>query len=201
MRTRNKVWIFFGILLLAFAVLNFGYFSANLRLLLRGRQAATHSSSNTEGPANAKPARADYLEIPSLGISAPVIYAAEKNEAAYQKALKQGVVHFPQTALPGQEGNCYIFGHSSDYIWSRGNYKSIFATLPSIKKGEEILISDSQGAEYSYTVIDTAVVAANDLSVLNQDTKGKRILTLQTSYPVGTALKRFIVRAEMIGDK
>lgn len=201
MRTRNKILILIGILFLGLVVLNFGYFSANMRFLLRGRQAVPHSSTSTDVSALPKLMRADYLEIPSLDISAPVIYASEKNEAAYQKALKQGVVHFPQTALPGQEGNCYIFGHSSDYIWSGGKYKSVFATLPSIKKGDKILISDSQGTEYIYKVTDTAVVAANDLSVLSQETNGKKILTLQTSYPVGTALKRFIARAEIAGNE
>src|SRR5438093_1507422 len=77
----------------------------------------------------------NLLEISSLGIKAPVVYVDQANETAFQAALKDGVVHYPGTALPGQPGNVYIFGHSSDYFWSNGHYKTIFASLPQIKKG------------------------------------------------------------------
>jgi LPXTG-site transpeptidase (sortase) family protein len=139
----------------------------------------------------------DKLSIESLGIEAPVIYINEKGEDAYQAALQRGVVHFPGTALPGELGNAYIFGHSSDFAWNRSPYRAIFALLTEVKLGAEIKISDSEGRIYSYFVTGTKVVSPKDMSVLDQHGKTKKILTLQTSYPLGTALRRFIVTAEM----
>ncbi|MDQ7814673.1 MAG: class E sortase [Patescibacteria group bacterium] len=136
--------------------------------------------------------------IKNLGIDAPVVYIEEKNEAAYQAALKKGVVHFPGTALPGELGNVYIFGHSSDYAWADSPYRAVFALLTEIEVGDEIRISDSKGGVFVYRVIETRVVTPKDLSVLDQRGKQKKLLTLQTSYPLGTALRRFIVLAEAI---
>lgn len=136
------------------------------------------------------------LSIDSLNIRVPIVYVYAATEKEFQAGLIDGVVHYPGTALPGQAGNCYIFGHSSDYIWSKGKYKTIFAPLPKTTIGTEIVISDNQGVKFVYTVIDSKKVSAKDLSVLKQDYT-KKILTLQTSYPVGTALARWVVVAEM----
>jgi LPXTG-site transpeptidase (sortase) family protein len=139
----------------------------------------------------------DRLIIESLGIEAPVIYIDEKGEDAYQAALLRGVVHFPGTALPGEFGNGYIFGHSSDFAWNRSPYRAIFALLTEIKLGAEISLSDAEGRIHIYRVTGTKVVSPKDMSVLDQQGNAKKILTLQTSYPLGTALRRFIVTAEM----
>ncbi len=137
------------------------------------------------------------IYIDRLSIVAPIIYTKENNESAFQKALQNGVVHFPGTAQVGQLGNFYVFGHSSDYVWTAGNYKTVFALLPKIEIGEKIVVSDSEGKAYVYTVLETKVVSPNDLSVLDQGENKRKLLTVQTSYPLGTALKRFIVVAEM----
>ena len=195
MTKRNKIFIVIGLVLGLFILLNFNYLWANCVFLFRGNKVVyNQGNGNNIKSGLSEPNR---LAIASLGVNAPIVYIQEKNEKAYQGALMEGVVHFPDTALPGQVGNCYIFGHSSDYIWGKGKYKSIFATLPSIKKGEFIEITDQTGNAFVYEVFDSFVVAANDVSVLNQETGGKKLLTLQTSYPIGTALKRFIVQAEL----
>lgn len=137
------------------------------------------------------------LTIRNLAIEAPVVYITEKSERAYQDALRDGVVHYPGTAMPGELGNVYIFGHSSDYVWSPGAYKTIFARLPQIEIGEQIEITDADGKSFVYVVTETKVVGPRDLSVLDQFNYEKRVLTLQTSYPLGTALQRYIVVAEL----
>jgi LPXTG-site transpeptidase (sortase) family protein len=138
------------------------------------------------------------LWIDSLGIKTPVIPVAEKTEKAYQEALKHGIGHFPGTATAGQPGNMYVFGHSSDFSWSDGDYKTVFALLPKIAVGDIIVVSDAEGTPYEYRVTGTAVISPKDLSVLDQHNYQKRMLTVQTSYPLGTALKRFIAIAELV---
>jgi len=41
-------------------------------------------------------------------------------------------------------------------------------------------------------------VSPKDLSVLDQQNFQKKFLSLQTSYPIGTALKRFVAVAELL---
>lgn len=184
-----------------FVVFNFSYFAAHIKyysLKILNKQIFMKSELVVdENKTQQAEIKANFLEIPSLGIQSPVIYITETNEKAYQKALVDGVVHFPGSALPGQRGNVYIFGHSSDYAFSKGNYKTIFALLPHIEMGSQINISDSQAKVFSYRVVNKLVVEPTDLSVLKQDTN-KQLLTLQTSYPIGTALRRYIVVAELI---
>jgi LPXTG-site transpeptidase (sortase) family protein len=139
----------------------------------------------------------NFLEIPSLQISAPIQFADDTNENKFQEALRQGVVHYPNTANIGEVGNPYIFGHSSDFAFSKGNYKTVFALLPNIEIGAEILATNKDGTQFSYKVFNKFVAKKTDVYLLDQQTGGKKLLTLQTSYPIGTALQRYIVLAEL----
>jgi LPXTG-site transpeptidase (sortase) family protein len=184
--------VFVGFVLL----LSFPYLQARLRPL--EPLAATTVGSGMPGEPEVAVAP-NTLRIVSLGIEAPVVYVTEKSEPVYQEALRTGVVHFPDTAEPGRPGNSYIFGHSSDYVWSPGDYKTVFARLPEIEIGSEIEITDPTGQLFKYRVFETKVVGPRDLRVLDQFNYERSILTLQTSYPLGTALQRYIVVAELVG--
>lgn len=139
----------------------------------------------------------NLVSIPSLGITAPVVESAGNTEADFQQALQHGVVRYPGTAKPGQIGNVYLFGHSSDFPFKKGDYKTVFALLPNIADKAEIKLSDEQGSLHVYQVVNRFVANTTDVHLLSQETNGKKILTLQTSYPVGTALQRYIVQAEL----
>jgi LPXTG-site transpeptidase (sortase) family protein len=143
---------------------------------------------------------ADTLSISSLNLLVPVIYVEQANEDSFQAGLKNGVVHYPGTPNPGEYGNVYIFGHSSDYWWSNGKYRTVFAILPRIKIGAEILLSNHSGKVYTYKVTESKVVAASDTHYLGQYDYKSRLLTLQTSWPIGTALKRYVVLAELVTE-
>ncbi len=140
----------------------------------------------------------NIVVVESLDIKAPLIYVEENSEKVFQAALKKGVVHYPGTALPGEAGNVYIFGHSSDYNFITSPYRSVFALLPQIKIDATILVTDQAGHPFRYKVVEAKVVSPDDLSVLDQNHQQYHRLSLQTSYPIGTALKRFVVIAELI---
>lgn len=143
-----------------------------------------------------EPGRPDTIYIPSLSIQAPIIYPEEDEEDVLQEALQKGVVHYPGTAPPGWPGNMFLFGHSSDYLWAPGDYKTVFAALPQIKEGALVVISGHDGTRYAYRVSRKYVVSPGDLTPL--ETKEGYNLTLQTSYPLGTAWKRLIVESELL---
>ena len=138
------------------------------------------------------------LRIPSLNLTLPVIFPKSNNEEDIQEALKYGVSYYPGTALAGKTGNMYIVGHSSDNPWAKGDYKRVFAGLPKLSTGDKIEITDRAGLLFVYRIIETKIVSPKDLTVLNQP-DDKKLLTLQTSYPIGTAFKRFIVVSELVG--
>lgn len=197
MRQSTRYIVSGGIFLVAMGILAYPYIRARLAPITPLSEGVDAVTEVAAVEAIGEP---NVLLIPDLGIVAPIQYVEEKAESVYQEALRKGVVHFPGTALPGEPGNTYIFGHSSDYLWSPGDYKTVFAKLPQIEHGTEIQITDAEGQIFRYAVIETNVVGPRDLSVLDQQNNERYLLTLQTSYPLGTALQRFIVVSERIQD-
>lgn len=131
------------------------------------------------------------LKIEKLNILVPIIKDVNgENKTAYNKALNDGVAHYKGTALPGQNSNIFIFGHSST-IFNKGNYATIFASLNDLEKGDEAQIF-YQNQIYSYKVSAKEIVEKTDIEVLNP-TKKER-LTLMTCWPVGTNSKRLVVK-------
>lgn len=145
----------------------------------------------------------DYLIIPSLQLAAPIQIPTNSDldltdweafEEQIQVALRDGVVLFPGTAEPGTVGNTFITGHSSYYPFLPGNYKGIFALLPRIDLGAEIIIWYKQ-QKFTYTVTEKTEVQPSEVEVLARTVKPR--LTLMTCTPVGTTLRRLIVRADL----
>lgn len=146
------------------------------------------------------------LEIPKLfSGTVPVknVDVAEFNfkdlyssENVIQEALREGVVHYPYTASPDQFGNVFITGHSSYYPWDEGRYKEIFALLHKLEVGDQYAII-YKGKKYHYRVTEVFEIKPDDVSVLEQPLD-KKISTLMTCTPIGTTLKRLIVRAELV---
>lgn len=192
-----KKIIYSVLIVIALGILvNWMYFRAQIEYYLNP-PAESFTEETHQTQATGEPNR---LVIESLGISAPVVYQDEVTENAFQVALRSGVVHYPGTPKPGEAGNVYIFGHSSDFPTSKGDYKTVFALLPKIKTGAIIELSDDAGKIYRYSVAETKVVNPDDIHVLDQD-ESKHQLSVQTSYPVGTALRRFIVISYLIEDQ
>jgi sortase A len=122
------------------------------------------------------------LEIPRLGVSVMVVEGVENSD------LKRAVGHIPGTALPGESGNVAIAGHRDTF----------FRPLRSIQRDDTISLSTLQRT-YRYRVVSTNVVPPEDIQVLYPT--GRDILTLVTCFPfdyVGSAPKRFVVRAERV---
>lgn len=193
---KKRVLIFICITLALFVLLNAPYWWKQLKFVFH-KPSIEQTQPSTNDDKGVEIGEPNQLQIPSLNITAPLQYVTENNEDVFQKALQNGVVHYPGTADVGQLGNAYFFGHSSDFITTPGHFKTVFALLPSIKTGAEIIISGQDGHVYHYIVQDQKVVASDDTSVLDQMGNTEKLLTLQTSYPVGTALKRYVVVAKL----
>lgn len=186
------------------AISIFGFFNSQLLsakiayyFAIRHKNIAAQDSQTLAKPVD-KNAPAKII-INSVNVSAPVIYDQTiVNENAFLQALQRGVVHYPNTAFPGQTGNMVLFGHSSSQWWAPGDYKYIFTLLDKVKQNDLIFV-EYQGVRYIYRVYNSQVVPPTDLSVLNQGSRN--ILTLMTCSPIGTNTNRLIVRAQQIVPK
>jgi len=130
------------------------------------------------------------LSIPKLKINQAVVHVGGED-------LMDSLIQYPGTTLPGQYGNTVIFGHSVlPQFFNPKNYKTIFSTLPTLKKGDEILI-DFDGILYRYEVAGLHEVLPEDVSVLEQHYDAE-YLSLITCVPPGTYLRRLIVSARLV---
>jgi sortase A len=119
------------------------------------------------------------ISIPRLDVSTIVL------EGVDTSTLRRGAGHIPDTAQPGDHGNVGIAAHRD----------SFFRGLKDVRKNDIIRLETLDGT-FRYRVDWTRIVTPDDTAVL--DDTPDPALTLVTCYPfyyVGSAPKRFIVRA------
>ncbi len=137
------------------------------------------------------------IVIPKIGAVAPVFANTDPfNEKAFSRVLRQGVAHAKGTSFPGQNGNTYIFAHSTDAFYNVGRYNAVFYLIGKLTPGDEVNVY-YKNQKFTYTVYDKKVVSANATQYLGVLKKNTNTLTLQTCYPPGTTLKRLVVLAEL----
>jgi sortase A len=152
--------------------------------LSAGSRGAAESSPVNAGPA---PGGAlDHLVIPKIGLNAFVV------EGVSEPDLRRGPGHYPQTVLPGQNGNSAIAGH-------RTTYGAPFYSINELKVGDPISLTDTAGRTFEYKVSQAPlVVSPSDVSVLSNTPYPQ--LTLTTCNPRFSATSRLIVMARLAGQ-
>lgn len=136
--------------------------------------------------------------IPKINVQIPVVYDEPSiEEAAVQRALERGVIHYATTVLPGQQGNAALFGHSSNNLFNKGKYKFAFVLLHELVPGDIFYLTHGKKV-YTYRVFDKKVVAPSEVSVLNSIPGKPATATLITCDPPGTSTNRLVVWGEQI---
>ncbi len=166
-----------------------GFISDEVSWLFGNTRESTEAPVNAPEPRQHAPTRRPSqsemigrLEIPRLQVTAMV------REGADGKTLHRAVGHIPGTALPGDAGNVALAGHRDTF----------FRALRNIRKNDTIEFETENGT-YRYQVESTDIVGPRDVNVLAA--ASHRTLTLVTCYPfyyIGSAPKRFIVRAAQV---
>jgi len=135
--------------------------------------------------------------IAKINLEVPVVYGTNSNdEAAIQKNLEDGVVHYSNTPTPGQAGNVVIVGHSSNNIFNKGKYKFAFVLLKQLEVGDTFSLN-KDGVRYTYQVFEKKIVKPTDISVLGPTAK-PNTATLITCDPPGTSINRLVVVGEQV---
>lgn len=155
----------------------------------------TKRANNGVSPTELYPPNTDYsIVIPKLGAAAPIVKDVDSlDPSIYQRALTKGVAHANGTANPGENGNIFLFAHSSADLFTASRYNSVFYLVHHLDNGDEINLW-YQGIERHYQVISKEYVSASDTEYLTRKTSVET-LTLMTCWPPGTTYKRLIIEA------
>lgn len=137
------------------------------------------------------------IVIPKINVEIPVVFDEPSvDERAVQTALERGVVHYANTASPGQNGNIVIVGHSSNNIFNKGKYKFAFVLLSKLDTNDTFSLQ-KDGRRYTYRIYEKKIIKPTDLSVLQAQARPASA-TLITCDPPGTSVNRLVVIAEQI---
>lgn len=135
------------------------------------------------------------IVIPKIEASAPILLDVDPfNKYAYRNALKQGVAHASNSAIPGESGNAFLFAHSSDF--ASGRYNSIFYRINKLETDDEIIVRREDDI-YVFLVTKKTVSSAQDVQYLDTRSSDSTI-TLMTCWPIGTTQSRLLVFGRLV---
>ena len=164
---------------------------------LPGPSGPTATTTTTE-PAPPPPPEGDAIariRIAKIGVDTIVVNGVTRDD------LRKGPGHYPDTPLPGQEGNSAIAGH-------RTTYGAPFGNLDQLAPDDLIEVRTLQGS-FRYRVTEQFIVAPSEISVIEptpkvpDDTSTGFVatLTLTTCNPKYSAAQRLIIKAELEADQ
>lgn len=179
-------------------ILLFGFFNERFLAPFITPSKAVSATPIIIDPTSSNVGPESKIIIPKINAELPVVYDEPSiEEDAVQTALERGVLHYATTSNPGELGNGAIFGHSSNNILNKGNYKFAFVLLKRLETGDTFIVQ-KDSKRYVYRVFDKKVVKPEDVSVL-ADGQGKpATFSLITCDPPGTSLNRLVVTGEQI---
>lgn len=186
----------------------------------KSEEAQKDGAAKKDGKADGKDKKKPKIDVPedkTLGLSIPKLDknfdniptgVGEDTELLTNNAAVH--IRYPTTSggyatgWPWQKvANVYLAGHVQGYEGTP-SYKA-FDGLKTLENGDEIIVSDANGKEYTYEVYEKKIVPPTEVEVLNP-VPGKNIVTLQTceivnvdanGNPDYSNTERFVVRGEL----
>lgn len=136
------------------------------------------------------------LEIPSLGVQAPVVGVPPSSGGWDVSWLGDAVGWLQGTAFPTWEGNTVLTAH----VWNADNSPGVFIGLKSLRFDDHILLH-VEGRTYVYAVRENRLLAPNDVSIAlaHRERDWLTLLTCEDYLPQsGVYRYRRMVRAVLV---
>jgi sortase A len=129
------------------------------------------------------PEQATRIQIPAIGIDAPVV------QGDGWEQLKKGVGQYVGSVNPGDDGNIVLSAHNDIF-------GEIFRELDQLKPGDQITLFTNQRA-YNYVIVDNKVVEPTAVEVMDQTEQPT--VTLISCYPYLVDDQRIVVIGRLQG--
>lgn len=203
MKRLSSAFIFSGLILIAVSI-NIVFFTFYPVIWAQLKYTLTRPNQNIEVtniPSSDKnvinPIDENFgIVIPKIGANSKIIADVDPyNEKIYQLALTHGVAHARGSVLPDENGNMFLFSHSSVNFYEAVRYNSVFYLLTKVERGDNVYIFYKK-QKFKYSVTDKKIVDAAQISYLSPG-GNKKTLTLMTCWPAGTTLRRLVVIGEL----
>jgi len=142
------------------------------------------------------PAKENSLEIPKIGITAPVIIAENLDQNYFDKELDRGVVIFSSSVQPGEIGQTIILGHSAPSNWPKINYDGVFSRITELNENDEIILYFNN-KRFTY-LVNKKIFLEKGQEISNNKSSSDNSLFLVSCWPPGKNIQRIIVESTLI---
>lgn len=143
----------------------------------------------------AEPEEPVSISIPAIGVRTSVGNPTSTSIAVLDEALLSGAVRYPTSAVLGEQGTVYLFGHQSYLPIVKNQAFKAFNDLQKLDIGDEIEVY-SENSIYTYRVRTVELVDANE-TLIPLET-GEQKLVLSTCNSFGDPGERYVVTARFI---
>jgi LPXTG-site transpeptidase (sortase) family protein len=143
------------------------------------------------------PDNSTFLEIPSIGVSTPLVFGETTDNTVLENDLNKGAVYYPGSVLPGQQGQSVILGHSAPPGWPRIRHDYIFSDLSNVANGDAVIIHFNNTI-YTYTVIGKNIIQQGQDVSLGGIGDSNGTLAIVSCWPPGKNYKRIVVYAQLV---
>lgn len=167
--------------------------SASSLKLPPGQTAQAAAISEKTYPYSAKN---NSVEIPSLQIEVPLVIGQSTEVASLERDLDKGVVYYPGSVLPGQNGQIAVLGHSAPPNWPKIKYDWAFTDINNLSPGDQVIMHFNN-RQYTYKVTEKSIIKAGQEVGANGLTGKNNILTLVSCWPPGKDYQRIAVYAQL----
>lgn len=109
--------------------------------------------------------------IPKINANSKVIENVDPfNSTEYQLALSKGVAHAKTSTTPDNDGNVFLFAHSSDNFYNANRYNSIFYLINKLEPNDAFYIA-YQNNLYKYQITEKKIVNPEEIDYLKSTYK------------------------------
>jgi len=175
------------------------YFYPNHSLPAQSGQNATVVAQDQKVVKTTYTDKQNALEIPKISISVPIVFSTTTNKSAIMKDLDSGVVYYPGSVSPGQNGQIVILGHSAPPGWPKIKHDWVFTNLDSLVVGDSVII-DLNNRQYTYIVKQKKIIQRGADVPDDGSSTDHSILTLISCWPPGKDYQRIVVQAELLAN-
>ena len=132
------------------------------------------------------------LAIPKMDLEGIEVRSTPVSDSS---ALDTGTQHVEGTGFPWEQGtNTYIAGHRIGYPGTDSYL--VFYDLDVLENGDEVILTDTDGTKYTYSVFTSFTVDPSDYGV-TEPVPGKNVVSLQTCT-LPDYSQRYVVQAELV---
>jgi LPXTG-site transpeptidase (sortase) family protein len=145
-------------------------------------------------PYVASEATQDWIRIPSIGVTVPIVQSASLKDEDVLATLNKGAALYPNGVTPGALGNVFISAHSTGEPW-KGQYRFAFIRINELQIGDAIHV-DWKGARYSYRIVESEIVHPTaDFRVVSD--RPVPTISLMACWPLWSTKSRMLIHAEL----